>query len=107
ARFSGYFGASQHSRDFLSPLGPPEARDARNDAFARAYVVLGDAIMALRPCGDLGSMGHGQYLRPLGQTRQTLSHRVGDRASDPGVDFVEDKGGRRAALSQADLDRQE
>ena len=63
--------------------------------------------MALGARRDLGRVGHREHLRLAREARQPLAHRVGDRAADAGVDFVEHQRRRGAALGETDLDRQQ
>src|SRR5271155_1586551 len=51
ASLLGDLRAGQHARDFLSPLGRAEPRDAGRDSLARANIAFGDPIVVLRPRG--------------------------------------------------------
>ncbi len=62
--------------------------------------------MPRRPRRHLRRMGDEQHLRGFGQTLQALAHRVGDRAADAAIHFVEHQGGGRRGLGQRDLQGQ-
>ena len=57
--------------------------------------------------GDLRRMRHRHHLHLAGEPRQPRADRVGHSAADAGVDFVEHQRGRRAAIGQHHLERQQ
>ena len=57
--------------------------------------------------GDLRRMRHRHHLHLAGKPRQPRADRVRHRAADAGIDFVEHQRGRRAAIGQHDLERQQ
>ena len=81
-------GADQGSRD----RGPGSSRSGNGARAARR---------------DLRLMGNDQHLRLLGQPRQALADRAGDRAADPAIDLVEDHRARTTGFSQRDLERED
>ena len=57
--------------------------------------------------GDLRRMGHRHHLHLAGEPRQPGADRVSYRAADTGIDFVKHQSGRRAAIGQHHLQRQQ
>jgi hypothetical protein len=57
--------------------------------------------------GDLRRMRHRHHLDLAGQPRKPRADRVRHRAADAGIDFVEHQRGRRAAVGQHHLERQQ
>ena len=63
--------------------------------------------MLVGPRGDLRRVGHGHHLHLAGESRQPGTNGVSHRAADAGVDLVEHQSGRRAAIGQHHLERQQ
>ena len=61
--------------------------------------VLGHHQMLVGAGGDLGQVGHRQYLAVRAQFLHQPPHRVRHRAADAGVDLVKHQGRRAAELA--------
>ena len=68
---------------------PRPSASWRTAALARSAEVSLTTRRALAERGDLGQVGDAQHLPALGEIAQTLAHRAGGMAADPGVDLVE------------------
>ena len=74
--------------------------------FSLLQCILGNEIVAVGARRDLRRVGHGKHLHTTAKFRQSHADGIGNGTTDAGVDFVEDKRGRRSAVGQHHFQRQ-
>ena len=78
--------AGQHPRNLDDPLIAIDVRDARADDIAVMFCHH-DVVVGMG--GDLGKMGDGQHLMPIGEAGKGSSDRTGCCTANSGIHLVE------------------